>query len=146
MIKKPITINLSTGLEARPVAQLVQVASQFNSEIYVEIGKKRVNAKSIMGMILCAGGVDKDIFLKALQGIYAGKEYLSHPVEWYRFNRNLLLYHPQTNKWTTLGEYEQGARAGAVIVSQDGFHYIINGELKPGIRTNEINRIKENRR
>ena len=32
MIKKPITIHLSTGLEARPVAQLVQVASQFNSE------------------------------------------------------------------------------------------------------------------
>mgnify|MGYP002562293560 CR=1 FL=1 len=51
MIKKPITINLSTGLEARPVAQLVQVASQFNSEIYVEIGKKRVNAKSIMGLM-----------------------------------------------------------------------------------------------
>ena len=51
MIKKPITINLSTGLEARPVAQLVQVASQFNSEIYVEIGKKRVNAKSIMGIM-----------------------------------------------------------------------------------------------
>lgn len=40
MIKKPITINLSTGLEARPVAQLVQVASQFNSEIYVELAKK----------------------------------------------------------------------------------------------------------
>lgn len=54
MIKKPITINLSTGLEARPVAQLVQVASQFNSEIYVEIGKKRVNAKSIMGMMSMA--------------------------------------------------------------------------------------------
>ena len=32
MIKKPITIHLSTGLEARPVAQLVQVASQFNSD------------------------------------------------------------------------------------------------------------------
>ncbi len=51
MIKKPITINLSTGLEARPVAQLVQVASRFNSEVYVEIGQKRVNAKSIMGMM-----------------------------------------------------------------------------------------------
>ena len=51
MIKKPITIHLSTGLEARPVAQLVQVASQFNSEIYVEIGQKKVNAKSIMGMM-----------------------------------------------------------------------------------------------
>lgn len=51
MIKKPITVNLSTGLEARPVAQLVQVASQFNSEIYVEVGEKKVNAKSIMGMM-----------------------------------------------------------------------------------------------
>ena len=51
MIKKPITIHLSTGLEARPVAQLVQVSSQFNSEIYVEVGKKKVNAKSIMGMM-----------------------------------------------------------------------------------------------
>ena len=51
MIKKPITIQLSTGLEARPAAQLVQVASQFNSEIYVEIGQKKVNAKSIMGMM-----------------------------------------------------------------------------------------------
>lgn len=98
------------------------------------------------GLILCAGGVNKDIFLKALQGIYAGKAYLSHPVEWYEFNDKLLLYHPQTDKWTTLGNYEQGARAGAAIVSQDGFHYIINGELKPGIRTNEINRIKENRK
>ena len=58
MIKKPITIHLSTGLEARPVAQLVQVASQFNSEIYVDIGRKKVNAKSIMGMMsleLCTG-------------------------------------------------------------------------------------------
>ena len=48
MIKKPITINLSTGLEARPVAQLVQVASQFNSEIYVEIGKKRVRTSGYL--------------------------------------------------------------------------------------------------
>ena len=35
MIKKPITIRLSSGLEARPVAMLVQVASQYESEIYV---------------------------------------------------------------------------------------------------------------
>lgn len=97
------------------------------------------------GQIMCIGGVDKDIFLKALQGIYAGKEYLSHPVKWYRFNRNLMLYHPETDEWTTLGKYEQGARAGAALVSQDDCHYIIQGELKPGIRTNEINRIKENK-
>ena len=51
MIKKPITIHLSTGLEARPVAQLVQVASQFESEIHVISGERNVNAKSIMGMM-----------------------------------------------------------------------------------------------
>ena len=51
MIKKPITIQISNGLEARPVAMLVQVASQYESRIQVESGDKHVNAKSIMGMM-----------------------------------------------------------------------------------------------
>lgn len=51
MIKKPITVQLASGLEARPAAVLVQVASQYDSKIYVEIGDKKVNAKSIMGMM-----------------------------------------------------------------------------------------------
>ena len=38
MIKKTIAIELETGLEARPVAMLVQVASQYDSSIYVECG------------------------------------------------------------------------------------------------------------
>lgn len=49
MIKKPITVQLANGLEARPVALLVQVASQYESKIYVETEDKKVNAKSIMG-------------------------------------------------------------------------------------------------
>ena len=51
MIQKKMPINISTGLEARPVAVFVQVASQFDSSIYVEVGTKKVNAKSIMGMM-----------------------------------------------------------------------------------------------
>ena len=51
MIKKPIIIQLASGLEPRPVAVLVQVASQYNSKIYVEDGDRKVNAKSIMGMM-----------------------------------------------------------------------------------------------
>lgn len=61
MIKKPITINISSGLEARPVAMLVQVASQFESEIYVESGRKKVNAKSIMGMMTLGLDTGEDI-------------------------------------------------------------------------------------
>lgn len=65
MIRKPITIQLATGLEARPVAQLVQVASQFESEIYVESGVKKVNAKSIMGMMTLGLDMGEQIILSA---------------------------------------------------------------------------------
>lgn len=51
MVRKTVTIELETGLGARPVAMLVQVASQYDSNIYVECDSKRVNAKSIMGMM-----------------------------------------------------------------------------------------------
>ena len=51
MITKKIKIQIQNGLEARPVAVLVQVASQFNSSIYVECGDKKVNAKSIMAVM-----------------------------------------------------------------------------------------------
>ncbi len=54
MVRKEITIQLSKGLEPRPVAMLVQVASQHDSSVYLETEGKKVNAKSIMGMMsLC---------------------------------------------------------------------------------------------
>ena len=51
MKKKDIVIRLDSGLETRPVAILVQMASQFRSDVYVESDNRRVNAKSIMGMM-----------------------------------------------------------------------------------------------
>lgn len=51
MITKKMTIELKDGLNARPAAVFVQVASQFESSIYVEFENKKVNAKSIMGMM-----------------------------------------------------------------------------------------------
>ena len=47
MVKKLITVELASGLEARPAAMLVQVASQYESAIYLEAEAKRVNAKSL---------------------------------------------------------------------------------------------------
>ena len=72
MIKKPVMIQIRNGLEARPVALLVQVASQYDSEIYVESEERHVNAKSIMGMmtlglnygdsiVVSANGTDEEI-------------------------------------------------------------------------------------
>ncbi len=65
MIKKNMTIQIPTGLEARPVAIFVQVASQFDSSIYVEVGTKRVNAKSIMGMMTLGLDVGEEVVVSA---------------------------------------------------------------------------------
>ena len=65
MIKKPITIQIATGLEARPVAVLVQTASQFDSDIYFEIDNKRVNAKSIMGMMTLGINAGEEVIVSA---------------------------------------------------------------------------------
>ena len=51
MTKREITVRLDAGMETRPVALLVQMASQFQSDVYVESENRRVNAKSIMGMM-----------------------------------------------------------------------------------------------
>ena len=61
MIKKSVKICLSNGLEARPVALLVQVASQYESNIYLETNDKRVNAKSIMGMMSLRADVGEEV-------------------------------------------------------------------------------------
>ena len=65
MIQKKMTINISTGLEARPVAVFFQVASQFDSSIYVEVGTKKVNAKSIMGMMTLGLDVGESVVVSA---------------------------------------------------------------------------------
>lgn len=51
MVKKTVTVRREAGLEARPIAILVQKASQFSSRVYIEVGTKSINAKSIMGMM-----------------------------------------------------------------------------------------------
>lgn len=51
MIQRAITVKLDKGLEARPVAVFVQIASQYESTVHVEVDGKKINAKSIMGMM-----------------------------------------------------------------------------------------------
>ena len=51
MTQKSMEIKLQNGLEARPVAVLVQIASKYDSTVYIEVEGKKVNAKSIMGMM-----------------------------------------------------------------------------------------------
>lgn len=85
MIQKSMQIQLSNGLEARPVAVLVQKASMFDSVIYIESEGKKVNAKSIMGMMslglnageevtVSADGADEEKAMDVLENYITGKE------------------------------------------------------------------------
>lgn len=51
MLRESVTIQIANGLETRPIAMLVQVASQYRCSVHLESGTRRVNAKSIMGMM-----------------------------------------------------------------------------------------------
>ena len=83
MKKATVEIKLQNGLEARPVAMLVQVASKYESNIYLESTGKKVNAKSIMGMMslgldngeqvtVTAEGTDEGEAVEAIQNYLCG--------------------------------------------------------------------------
>lgn len=65
MTKKNVQVKLESGLEARPVALLVQEASKYESSIYIECDSKRVNAKSIMGMMSLGLNVGEELTVVA---------------------------------------------------------------------------------
>ena len=63
MTRRTVTIELASGLEARPIAMLVQLASSYESTIYVQSDNK--NAKSIMGMMTLDLPVGEQVIVTA---------------------------------------------------------------------------------
>ena len=61
MIKTVLTINNKLGLHARASAKLTKLASSFASEVHLARGGRRVNAKSIMGVMMLAAGQGTEI-------------------------------------------------------------------------------------
>ncbi|WP_313805250.1 HPr family phosphocarrier protein [Cytobacillus sp.] len=54
MLEKQVEVKLKTGLQARPAALFVQEANRFSSDVFLEKDGKKVNAKSIMGLMSLA--------------------------------------------------------------------------------------------
>ena len=65
MIEKSMQVQLPSGLEARPVAVLVQVASKHECKVYIESEGKKVNAKSIMGMMALGLDAGEEVVVSA---------------------------------------------------------------------------------
>jgi phosphocarrier protein len=56
MISRDFKISNKLGLHARPSAQMTQAAARFQSEVWIAKDGRRVNAKSIMGVMMLAAG------------------------------------------------------------------------------------------
>lgn len=63
MVKKEVEVALKTGLQARPAALFVQEANSFSSDVFLEKDGKKVNAKSIMGLMSLAIGSGSKVTL-----------------------------------------------------------------------------------
>jgi len=64
-MEKNIKVKMESGLEPRLAALFVQIASKFNSNIYTRIAEKKVNAKSIMGIMSLAIENGQEIIIEA---------------------------------------------------------------------------------
>ena len=65
MIKTSTTINNKLGLHARASAKLTKLAGSFPCEIWIAKGERRVNAKSIMGVMMLAAGIGSTVDIEA---------------------------------------------------------------------------------
>lgn len=65
MASRNVVVNLAKDAEARPVAMVVQIASQFESRVFIVDKNKKINAKSIMGMMSLNFGNGTELTIEA---------------------------------------------------------------------------------
>ena len=81
MIKEALTIQAVEDMGARVTAEIVQAANEYDSQIFIEIGTKKINAKSIMGMmslqlsngdslVVSADGADEQEAVKRMKNLF----------------------------------------------------------------------------
>jgi len=64
MIRENITISNKLGLHARASAKLTKMASGFDCDVWMTRNERRINAKSIMGVMMLAAGVGSTVLLE----------------------------------------------------------------------------------
>ena len=64
MIKTSTTISNKLGLHARASAKLTKLAGSFPCEVWLSRGERRINAKSIMGVMMLAAGLGSEVVIE----------------------------------------------------------------------------------
>jgi phosphocarrier protein HPr len=66
MIRTSTTINNKLGLHARASAKLTKLAGSFPCDVWISRGDRRVNAKSIMGVMMLAAGIGSEVTVETI--------------------------------------------------------------------------------
>ncbi|MER1961491.1 N-acetylneuraminate epimerase [Proteus vulgaris] len=114
---------------------------------YGLVGHAGVNINNEQAIIL--GGVNQQIFdgyFVDLDRTKANKsenkkvisDYFNKPAEGYFFNRNIMEYNAENNQWRLFGVMPFNGTAGSALASDGHKITLINGEIKPGLRTSEV--------
>ena len=149
----------TNGLRYNPKDQTWQVLPDVQTEpdgkmhlLYAGSGVQSGKDK-----IVCMGGANYDVLLDALKREREGQAakqadnqdayreylewkqfYLTRPPEWYQLNDNILLFNTSTGHWKEIGKLPFPAIVCAAVVEWKNGWLLINGEVKPGIRTPKV--------
>lgn len=119
----------------------------------VEIGVEKISllgANSVKlneNEMMVIGGFNKQVYDNAVKNLNSLKDaeladfkasYFGADPDEFNWNKKILIYNAKTDKWSTIGEIPFQAPCGAGLVLSDSYVYSINGEIKPGIRTNRM--------
>lgn len=114
---------------------------------YGLVGHTGVNINNDQAIIL--GGVNQQIFdgyfvdlnrtkLNESESKKITSDYFNKPAEGYFFNRNIMEYNAENNQWRLLGTTPFNGTAGSALAYDGNKITLINGEIKPGLRTSEV--------
>ena len=111
--------------------------------------------------IACFGGVNASLFINTITDLHhigrdtaltdeARKQknydymahYMTQPIAYYKFNQECYLFDTHTKQWSVLDTQPDFARAGATLVGTPNEFYLIQGELKPGVRSSKTYKLK----
>ena len=125
-----ITYNVKENVWSRP--QAIPTMNDGSTRALVGAAGTRVS-----NLFVIAGGVNYSIFKAAVEG-KAPSDYMKRPANWYQFSKDVLVYNLQSKEWKVIADVDGFNKAGGSLLHHNGSIYMVCGEIKPGIRTNEI--------
>lgn len=125
---------LCYNIEKRSWKRLIELPFDENGEKRCLVGGSGIAHND---MLILTGGVNYKIFNNAING-KAPNDYLKKPVEWYKFNDDILFFNLRNKTWNIVKDVNGMAKAGGILLEYKNSLYMICGETKPGIRSSEV--------